>query len=851
MKKIISILLSFLLFSSLCFIPVDAENYKSDYTEISVNQKYQKFLTKGETQRYCFTATESQYYSFYFGNQSLEVRSGIGFVDGFLNLFVGKLSVTIYDQYDLKLTSFEVRCGYELNSTLKLSKDQKYYFHVSSSVEGNYIMKVSMLADIGGDSWDHATEVLPTHQIISAIDASGDQDWFVFTTDSDLSFYNFSLENIQGDSSLYFYLYEFIPGAGATPLRDVTNFQVYSNSSNSKNLKLKQDHTYYFCIYMPNGTKGGYVLDSTQRIDSCGDVKEEAFSLDLEKTYITSFDGTSDTDYYRFTTENFDAYYNFVFHPLTTLNAYISMNLYDQNGSEIFNKRVYSDSFSQSVKLNKNAVYYLYLYCEKPGNYDFAIDVKKDNEGNTKEEAYEVPLNFKYTTSFDGTSDTDYYRFTTENFDAYYNFVFHPLTTLNAYISMNLYDQNGSEIFNKRVYSDSFSQSVKLNKNAVYYLYLYCEKPGNYDFAIDVKKDNEGNTKEEALSIKINQVTECGFEASDDVDWFTAKVTTAGNYRLVMINESCGNPPYIYLYNSREKQLAYTTSSTTVWLDAGVYYLKATPRYSSAGYYSVVLADCGNGHKEGNKYRPAGYKTQGTKIVYCKCCGQEIRKESVEGIASVSLATSTLVYSGKNLRPTVVAKNTGGKTIKSYDLTYSASNSIKAGTYKVTVTFNGAYQYQKTLTYKIAPKLSISSKTMYVGETYTLKASGGSKYTYKSGKTSVASINSKGVITAKKAGTATITVTANGVSKTCKITVKTPTVKLNKSSITVQKKKMITLKATTKPGGKVKWKSSNKKVATVSSKGVVKGMKKGSATITCTYTYKGKTYKKTCKIKVR
>ena len=70
--------------------------------------------------------------------------------------------------------------------------------------------------------------------------------------------------------------------------------------------------------------------------------------------------------------------------------------------------------------------------------------------------------------------------------------------------------------------------------------------------------------------------------------------------------------------------------------------------------------------------------------------------------------------------------------------------------------------------------------------------------------------------------------------------------KLNKKSITLNVKKTYTLKLTgTK--GKVTWTSSNRSVASVTSKGVVKAVKKGTATITARY---GKN-KLTCKITVK
>lgn len=70
-------------------------------------------------------------------------------------------------------------------------------------------------------------------------------------------------------------------------------------------------------------------------------------------------------------------------------------------------------------------------------------------------------------------------------------------------------------------------------------------------------------------------------------------------------------------------------------------------------------------------------------------------------------------------------------------------------------------------------KLNKTKKTLNVGETFTLKLSGTSKtVTWKSSKKSVATVSSKGKVTAKKAGTATITATCSGKTYKCKITVK-------------------------------------------------------------------------------
>ena len=89
----------------------------------------------------------------------------------------------------------------------------------------------------------------------------------------------------------------------------------------------------------------------------------------------------------------------------------------------------------------------------------------------------------------------------------------------------------------------------------------------------------------------------------------------------------------------------------------------------------------------------------------------------------------------------------------------------------------------------------------------------------------------------------------------CKVTVKQPvtSIKLNKTSATLNKGKSLTLKATVLPGNannkSVTWSSSNEKVATVSSKGVIKAVGNGKAVIVAK-AKDGSGKKASCKITV-
>ena len=146
-------------------------------------------------------------------------------------------------------------------------------------------------------------------------------------------------------------------------------------------------------------------------------------------------------------------------------------------------------------------------------------------------------------------------------------------------------------------------------------------------------------------------------------------------------------------------------------------------------------------------------------------------------------------------------------------------------------------------------KLNATSLPLQVKKsTNVLKASGliaGDKVAkWESSKPSVATVNKKGKITAKKVGKTVITVTTEkGATASCTIKVQkkqVKTKKLNvtnatKNKITLKPKKSITLKVERTPltaTDKMKYTSSKKSVATVNGKGKVTAKKKGKAVIT-------------------
>ena len=134
--------------------------------------------------------------------------------------------------------------------------------------------------------------------------------------------------------------------------------------------------------------------------------------------------------------------------------------------------------------------------------------------------------------------------------------------------------------------------------------------------------------------------------------------------------------------------------------------------------------------------------------------------------------------------------------------------------------------------------------------------SGDSVKSYTSSNRKIATVNKKGVIKGVKVGTAKITVeTVKGAKSVCtvKVTkkiVKTKKITVNKSKIVLKKNATFKIKAKIQPSDStegIKYKSSNKKVATVTSKGVIKSKGKGNCIITVTSGTKSKKIRVTVK----
>lgn len=223
----------------------------------------------------------------------------------------------------------------------------------------------------------------------------------------------------------------------------------------------------------------------------------------------------------------------------------------------------------------------------------------------------------------------------------------------------------------------------------------------------------------------------------------------------------------------------------------------------------------------------------------------------------VSFTEPNQIYTGSPLTPEVVVKYNSRTLVQDVDYTLEYQDNIDGedGDHVgvVLVTGMGNFTGQAYGYFNIKEEAEISiSKTASVscGKTLTLKPTivkgetEGAAYCYKSSNTGIAKVNSKGLVTAVAAGTATITVTLkesddyHAAEAAVKVTVTKGTQTITGVNTTINKNystTKFTLAAKTSGDGSLKFKSSSTAVATIgSTSGTVTMKGYGKSTITIT-----------------
>ena len=223
--------------------------------------------------------------------------------------------------------------------------------------------------------------------------------------------------------------------------------------------------------------------------------------------------------------------------------------------------------------------------------------------------------------------------------------------------------------------------------------------------------------------------------------------------------------------------------------------------------------------------------------------------------SSGKIGTNESSYAGGTFNSNGEQISTTLNTVKTYYLHVLTVD--KAGNKLETVS-SGITVRQLVTSVSISP----SSATINVGSTRQLTSTispsnaSNKSVTWSSSNSSIASVSSSGLVTAKAPGTVTITATAkdgSGKKGTCSITVNqlVTSISVSPNSVTLKEGETQQLSVTISPSSasnkSLTWSSSNSSVASVSSSGLVTAVAEGTVTITAT---DGSNIKASCSVTV-
>ena len=575
---------------------------------------------------------------------------------------------------------------------------------------------------------------------------------------------------------------------------------------------------------------------------------------------------------YRFVAKE-DKYYALNFASTANIDG-IEVIVHDAAGEQ-----VYYNYKNDGYKLNAGETYYFEITCSghNAGSTSISIDnAKSIADIEVIQEPYEVYGNYGFlepifdgarfrVTYSDGTQSEVgfneacgsgrysriyayvYWSVDRKTFDVQYSIEGSYRTEKMTYNAVAMEDVAALPVSQKQTVDFGTGYHRRLFK-------VQINEDGNYSIKTSNQNlkgyfiDGQGNsvyTDNETYSLKKGEV-------------YYALICGSGSGTAVVVNESCDHA-YTWIID-KAATCAEAGSQHEVCSKCGLVKDPVEIPATGAHQYQIIVdkaATCGEA---------------GSQHEVCSKCG--LAKAPVEIPATGAHQYQTIVDKAATCgeagrqheecvvchtqKPEVEIPATGAHTFTEYTVVTEPSiNATGLKERKCTVcgkTEQAVVEKAKATISVAAKKITIATGKSVAAPKVTF-AKGDKIVSWKSSKKSVATVSKKGKITAKKAGKTTITVTLKS-KKTAKITVtvkdKIPatSVKADVKTLSLKKGKSYQLKTTVKPlntTDKVTFKSSNKKVATVSAKGKIKAKKKGKATITITAGKK----KVTCKVTVK
>lgn len=444
---------------------------------------------------------------------------------------------------------------------------------------------------------------------------------------SDKNYYKFDLSS-PGKVMINFQHEQVSRGSWRIYILDSNNKTLtdkYSGSDeinvNSLNLRLPSG-TYYAKVTPSTFSNSDYKItikysaeDMTYEKEP-NDSLQNAYNVDLNKTYTGNLQSSRDNDYFKVELPS---------------QGELKVNFqHDQvsSGSWKFyildsNNKVLTDKYSGGEDISVDSLslrlptgtYYVKVVSSTFNDTDYKFtlhfsgtDQFSENEPNDSlQTAYSIETNKTYTGNLQSSRDSDYFKFNlTSAGKVTINFQHEQVN--NGSWKLYVLDSNNKTMTEKSSGKDEInvsSSSLRLAAGT-YYVKIGSYNFNNSNYKITVNYSPEDGTFESepnnlismANSIDFNKTYTGNIQSSDDRDYFMFNMTTPGKITVNFKHEQVSNGSWkIYVFDSNNKELTSKNSgredvnlnTSNLNLSGGTYYIKVAPNTFNNSDYTVQV----------------------------------------------------------------------------------------------------------------------------------------------------------------------------------------------------------------------------------------------------------------------
>ncbi len=339
--------------------------------------------------------------------------------------------------------------------------------------------------------------------------------------------------------------------------------------------------------------------------------------------------------------------------------------------------------------------------------------------GTSMAMAQSIDVNQEYAATLPGgEGKVLYFKFTTPAEKGFFTFYVKNLTIKthswsgDVQVQFQLIDAASEELcLMRKGYNTEETKALVLEPSTTYFIKVWNKSPneeaGNFKLNVGYKEDKEGDTKESAVQVMLDQKVEGTLDGATDVDFYQFTTGQWKEYIIssqnVNINTHSWSSDVMFYTNIQSGidevlarvRLTYgKTGESRVTLEPNTtYFVKVADPHKALGQYTFTVS-------------PVRIDINQTQTIY----------------------KTQYTYNGKAIKPAVEVTYEGKTLVEGtdYSVSYPESN-IKPGNGRIVVKGEGDYTGEVTLTFKISPKkTTLTAKNNAKGKlAVTIKKSSG------------------------------------------------------------------------------------------------------------------------------